>query len=249
MSERKGNFHEFSIKSVLFKGRSDWYFCYLKSERIAQVLNIFSEKFQNPPATSLVIDAAKLPQSILYFVAGDIQLSLLLAEILSLISTLRVVGASHHIPEEHIAIIIAEYEALAEKIGGGAHPSPFVSSDDFSVPMTFVDEKTGGGNDLLLGDSAEFPKGQAIGHIKDVNKGQELLQRRASKSQEERARKILEYVRNNDGVSVKEIAHVIRNCSEKTIQRELAYLIKGGMVKKLGERRWSVYRPVWPAKG
>jgi hypothetical protein len=31
-------FHEIALKSILFKGRTDIYFCYLKSEKIAHVL-------------------------------------------------------------------------------------------------------------------------------------------------------------------------------------------------------------------
>ena len=38
-----------------------------------------------------------------------------------------------------------------------------------------------------------------------------------------------------------DIAQTIRDCSEKTIQRELIALIQGGIVKKTGERRWSKY--------
>lgn len=239
MSERKENFHDFSIKSVLFKGHRDWYFCFLKSERLAQVLNLFAEKFQKPPTENLLIEATKLPQSILYFVAGEVQLPLLLAEIISITSMLRIVGTTQRIPEEHLAIIISEYEALAEKIGGGAHPSPFVSSGDFNVETSFVEERNEG---LLLGHSSESFKGHNTDSLKDISKGQNNLERRTSKEQKERTKKIFEFVRDNNGVSISEIAKVVRNCSEKTIQRELSFLIRQGMVKKFGERRWSIYR-------
>lgn len=41
--------------------------------------------------------------------------------------------------------------------------------------------------------------------------------------------------------TIKDIADVITDCSSKTIQRELNALIKDGVVKRQGERRWSRY--------
>lgn len=40
---------------------------------------------------------------------------------------------------------------------------------------------------------------------------------------------------------IKDFSYVIKDCSEKTIQRELADLIENGVLKKEGERRWSRY--------
>jgi len=54
---------------------------------------------------------------------------------------------------------------------------------------------------------------------------------------------ILELVRKKKSLSIKEIATVVKGCSEKTIQRELALLIHQGLVRKVGERRWSLYLP------
>jgi DeoR/GlpR family transcriptional regulator of sugar metabolism len=40
---------------------------------------------------------------------------------------------------------------------------------------------------------------------------------------------------------IKDISLVIREVSEKTIQRELAQLVLDGQVTKAGERRWTTY--------
>jgi hypothetical protein len=32
MPDKRSKFHDFALKSILFKGREDWYFCYLKTE-------------------------------------------------------------------------------------------------------------------------------------------------------------------------------------------------------------------------
>ena len=41
--------------------------------------------------------------------------------------------------------------------------------------------------------------------------------------------------------SIKDISEDIKDCSEKTIQRELNTMIKDGIIKKEGEKRWSTY--------
>ncbi len=47
----------------------------------------------------------------------------------------------------------------------------------------------------------------------------------------------------NDGktLGIKDFAREIKDCSEKTIQRELISLVATGVLKKTGERRWSLY--------
>ena len=52
---------------------------------------------------------------------------------------------------------------------------------------------------------------------------------------------IMNLLKRKDSLTIHEIAETISDCSEKTIQRELISLIKAGLVKKDGERRWSRY--------
>ncbi len=56
-----------------------------------------------------------------------------------------------------------------------------------------------------------------------------------------RRESILNAIHHN-GSSIKDIAKAIKDCSEKTIQRELNALIARGMVVREGEKRWSVYK-------
>lgn len=43
------------------------------------------------------------------------------------------------------------------------------------------------------------------------------------------------------GLSIKDFSQAIKDCSEKTIQRELLAMVAIGTIKKQGERRWSTY--------
>lgn len=56
-----------------------------------------------------------------------------------------------------------------------------------------------------------------------------------------RKESILNAIHHN-GSSIKDIAKAIKDCSEKTIQRELNALIAKGVVVREGEKRWSVYK-------
>lgn len=52
---------------------------------------------------------------------------------------------------------------------------------------------------------------------------------------------ILALVRERGRVNVRDVAEVITDCSEKTLQRELLSLVSDGVLNKEGERRWSTY--------
>jgi hypothetical protein len=56
-----------------------------------------------------------------------------LADILSLLSSVRLSATQGYIRKENSDILAQEYEHLARKIAAENHPSPFVSSKDFSV--------------------------------------------------------------------------------------------------------------------
>ena len=55
---------------------------------------------------------------------------------------------------------------------------------------------------------------------------------------------ILEFLRGHGEANIKDIFKIptlAKGYSEKTIQRELASLVSAGVIRKLGERRWSRY--------
>lgn len=52
---------------------------------------------------------------------------------------------------------------------------------------------------------------------------------------------ILSMLKSGVKLTIKDFAKNIKDCSEKTIQRELLNLVSKGVLKKEGERRWSKY--------
>jgi hypothetical protein len=110
-------------------------------------------------------------------------------------------------------------------------------------------------------------KGQSVGDVKDNSKRQNeneiikdkstvhsvLIQHTQSavvqpqlassfqmRKQSRREQILALFVRGVD-VSIKDIVARIRGCSEKTIQRELNVLLDDGVIRRIGEKRWSRY--------
>lgn len=53
---------------------------------------------------------------------------------------------------------------------------------------------------------------------------------------------VLAVIKSRGSASIKDISSVVKDMSEKTVQRELLTLVKEGVLKKEGEKRWSTYR-------
>ena len=90
------------------------------------------------------------------------------------------------------------------------------------------------------------PQGQHGGYTTERDRGQGGEQRpqykeRVQEVQKDRRATILGLVQRKDKITIKDVTNVIKDCSEKTVQRELLALVRQGVLKKEGERRWSTY--------
>ncbi len=235
MPDNSKKFHRFASESILFKGRTDWYYCYLKAGRIMQVLFFLAANAaaaERDDLEGLARRAGLLPGDIAHLASGEVDAAVVLADIFALLSGLQMLTAGGVLSKENALVIEAEYEAIAERLVRGSHPSPFLSSDDFGVPELHEPSAS------TLSAPGHFGRlSSPTAVLKDKQpKGQ-------NKGQSDRMSLILELVRKKKSLSIKEIAAVIKDCSEKTIQRELGSLIQQGLVRKVGERRWSLYLP------
>jgi hypothetical protein len=225
MSDNR-KFHEFALQSILFKGRSDWYFCYLKMEKIAQVLLLLAKEAGSAGAE--VNQSGSLSGEIAHLAAGEVDAQVVLAEVFALLGVVRLFAVGGSLALDTCTILIRELEQVAERLVRGSHPSPFVSSEDFTV--------------LPLTEISSAVRSVSLGSIEPLDKGKES--KGQYKGQNKRMSLILELIQRKKSLSIKEIGEVIKDCSEKTIQRELNVLIEKGLIRRDGERRWSVYRPI-----
>lgn len=89
-------------------------------------------------------------------------------------------------------------------------------------------------------DAVHFAPGFHQSHLTTVKDTSFVKDTNAFKSNN-RQGIILGLLRKKKDLSIKDIATIIKDVSEKTIQRELVSLIEAGIITKTGERRWSKY--------
>ena len=184
------------------------------------------------------------------------QTTLLVSEIESL---LRIALVSKNISEMNYSILSREYKKVLESIEEkNNQDEQFILLEDFFKKD--IDSSDGRGDkDAKKIEDKEIYKGHSKGHsenIKDttvslrrINKGQKNKIERKKPSQIsktstakiDRKELIIKFIKDKKEVSVKDIVKVIKNCSEKTIQRDLVNMVKSDVLKKKGERRWSRY--------
>jgi hypothetical protein len=239
----KKDFSKIAINTSLFKGHSQWLYFYLKTERLAHVVLLLQQRSSAP---SLLFDtmaerAAALPAQAVGVALGEFGERVFVADIFSLLTQLRLLVTKEEVGSENASILIEEYENIIERLAmTGRAKSPMFSSEQLAVSVPELAE-----NQLLLPSHLSALDVS----IKDIHKGHYKSQKLrtedrevASQASGDRTFKILEIIRQNKGISIKGISAIVRDCSEKTIQRELGTLIDQGLVIREGERRWSIYR-------
>jgi len=74
-----------------------------------------------------------------------------------------------------------------------------------------------------------------------INQSAPILSHKMSHKDQSRRDKIISFIKQHNWSSTKDVAKSTPGVGSKTIQRELAELVKTGVLKKEGDRRWSRY--------
>ena len=146
------------------------------------------------------------------------------SRLMQLESRLRILCSSSLIERELLNVFIAEIDSVLRNL----------TAYQTSVPVPLFEEgepeailrKQSNTNTTREERSAPLPK------EREVREVEHLPNRRG---------RILQVIREKENVSIKDISEIIKDCSEKTIQRELNSMIDDGVVLKKGDRRWSRY--------
>lgn len=158
---------------------------------------------------------------------------------LETMSLLNVAHISHLISDMNHKILIREIDQvvslLKERLTASAENAGYVLSEQFfKTPDLF-------GSGFSIGQNSNIKDNQnrQVKGVKDkgISQGQVMVQQKKSQRQEH----IINVLKGQGNLTIKDFSKVIKDCSEKTIQRELLELVEKGIVKKEGERRWSRY--------
>lgn len=236
---------EKSIFSNIFDKDIKRIYFYKKSERLARAIHLIGPAFASSPAlrdrldriAMALVDGALLPPATAR--------PLLSKELLTLSSILSIARTGGLLSSMNADLIAGEAEQLLEEIASYEEPRLFL--DDMPTIAALSTRLSGAGSrasERSLGMASGAP-----GVPKAVRQpsAAEAAEGAPSKGQikdntSERAALVLKLVQEKGPVYIKDISTLIRDVSEKTIQRELQSLIDKGFVRREGQRRWSTYR-------
>ncbi len=223
-------------------------YIYRKSERLAKAIHLVAPAFNTTPSlrqrldqiSVALIDAAILPPS-----SAREALS---RELLALSSMLSVARSTSLLSEMNADLIIRETHLLLEEIAG--YEEPRLSLEDVPTLADFARNATRqdarplprtGPIESVVSPERKQQKGGEAGsksRAKEVSSKGHLSDNPRQSSRQEAILAVL----SSKGTSyIKDISTVIKDVSEKTIQRELQSLVLAGKVEKTGERRWTQY--------
>jgi len=177
-------------------------------------------------------------------VPGDknIVIQSLFTAALETLSLLNVARVSNLVSEMNHQILVREIDSivsmLRDRLAQNAENAGYILSESFfKTPDLF---STGFRNSFGVSDrSFHGQNSQSTKPSVDSLHMEKKVSVEDKKKQRQDA--IINLLRGHPNLTIKDFSNVIKDCSEKTIQRELLELVAQGKVKKAGERRWSKY--------
>ncbi len=160
----------------------------------------------------------------------------LLQALIALQSCIRIATAARVFTNNVERVLVEEIDILVRLIKNHYMKGEEGAKDDYE-PLLATGVEPEKKNSLSTASSSSQksspkPQPSTIGKPKPTN----------SHTTGERIDRIKTVLEAKGEATIKDIAEIISDCSEKTIQRDLIQLIDKGEVIREGERRWSKYR-------
>lgn len=221
-----------SVPSI-FKDNPHLSYIYRKSERLISALYLLSNFISdNEPVKWQIRDTGLNLIDLGLSIGPGSSKSLINdfnVEVLKLISYLEIAYVSGLISQMNHNVLKQELESLIKSLDSNGQDS---SSGNILFPENFFNVP-----------NVSTPK------IPEESKGHNTMSDRMSfkkptpkpREKSNRQEVILALLKKNKELGIKDFMGSISDCSEKTIQRELATLVNKGIVRKEGEKRWSRY--------
>lgn len=227
-------------------------FVYKKTEKLATALymvtNLFGDtepmkwtlRAKVSELLSFIIGFKDIRESREFEFSNDVK-----TRVLEVVSLLEVASRSGLVSPMNFSILKTEFMNLIQ--GLDSVKKDIEERNSFPLPQTFFDVS----HTDSKGTSIQTPRTSQeridteykrhVTDIKDISSVQRVDGEAATFKKTNRQSIIINLLKKKKDLTIKDIAQVIRDCSEKTIQRELIALIDVGVLKKTGERRWSRY--------
>lgn len=225
-----------SIFSNIFDKDIKRVYVYKKAERLAKAIHLVSPAFRTSPALRDridrvavgLVDAAILPPAL----AKDG----LSRELLALSSVLSIARSGHLLSAMNADLIAREAQLLLQEVAGYEEPRLFLEEAPTLAELARSSTRASGAE---ARHERRLPSTPTTSQEPQESKGQNKGQDTPAKGSRRDA--ILSVLSTKGPSYIKDISLVVREVSEKTIQRELAQLVAEGQVVRSGERRWTTY--------
>lgn len=239
-----GRSDDFVLEKTIFSNVFDKdvkrVYIYKKAERLAKAVHLIAPAFKqshfhvdrlNRISVSIV-DAALLPPA----EAKDA----LARDLLSLSSLLSIARTSGLLSPMNADLVSREAQLLLEEVASYEEPRMALEESSTLAELARA-ATTRGAHERHVSPARPAeeeaagttrPLGHSKGQIKDTPPTEKKTGRRDA---------IIASLRGKGPSYIKDISTLIREVSEKTIQRELQTLVEEGIVTRSGERRWTTY--------
>jgi hypothetical protein len=255
-------------KLAIFQNDSDFYVVHKKAEKLAVATYMISNFFtaEEPLKWSLRKVSTELLKDTISLSSASLSLKdslvrSLVAKLVELKSLYEIAYKAGFISSMNFTIITEELEKILELLDKREGSQVNTKSISFDESFFRVEKPQG---DRSMSNESGAMSGQELGvrsfesrelktnspHLKNTNinshpykvalsfiKDNNILK----DIKDKRQNIIIALVKKHRTLTIKGFTGVIKDCSEKTIQRELLSLVAKGILKKDGERRWSTY--------
>jgi hypothetical protein len=241
-SNKIGSNFEKNADHISFFEKDNYFaFVYKKTEKLATALYMVTNLFSDSEPMKWAL--RKKVSEMLSFILGyknsasgqGAFLGSVKDRVLDIVSSLEVASKSGLVSPMNFSILQQEFLNLVRvldepRVAGGDSSNAALSKSFFEIKQNFspAEHEREKINTPNLSDT----------YVKDKvleNSNQSIFKRTNRQSI------IIGLLKKKKELNIKDISQTIRDCSEKTIQRELISLIESGVIKKTGERRWSKY--------
>ena len=241
----------------LFKGKGHYIYIHQKSQKLVTAIYLVTDFLKDNEPLKWKIREQGLALlsrnlSLVNAFAADKKITLdsvssLCLEIVSMIEIAYVAGI---VSPMNFSILKKEFMDLVSLIEAKENPTNLGSNFVLSESFLKVDE-------MIVQEKPEAPELEYKGHS---DKGQNnvfntkvsftprVIKNAPVRSihndkdkKTDRQVVIVDVIKKRKEVTIKDVLSFITDCSEKTIQRELLQMVSDGVLKKVGERRWSRY--------
>jgi len=231
-----------SIFSNIFDKDIKRVYVYKKAERLAKAIHLVSPAFRSSPALLERIDRIAVGLVDAAILPPGVSKDALARELLALSSVLSIARTGGLLSPMNADVIAREAQLLLQEVAGYEEPRLLLEEVPTIAELAKSQSRIGGVHVTRHSDrSTESGSAETSHKGVSQDKGQSKGHATEAPARESRRDAILAILGSRGPSYIKDISLVIRDVSEKTIQRELASLVSSGRVSRTGERRWTTY--------